>query len=100
MVEIEKGSELLETASVQNMPGHPERIRIGKGTFIAGKLQIFNYGGEIKIGNNTYIGEDSRIWSGRSHFSVWLRLLLQLRNNCSTTGKGIHQPFLDLITGM
>ncbi|MBY0425425.1 MAG: acyltransferase, partial [Cytophagales bacterium] len=29
-------------------------------------LQLFGYGGEIRIGNNCYLGTNSKIWSGDS----------------------------------
>lgn len=55
-----------ESAKVNNSQQNPEKILIGSNTHIRGELNLFNYGGEIKIGNNCYIGDHSRIWSGES----------------------------------
>ena len=52
------------TATVDNISGDVEKIRIGKNTIIRGKLLISSYGGDIKIGDNVYIGVNSNIWSG------------------------------------
>jgi acetyltransferase-like isoleucine patch superfamily enzyme len=42
------------------------RIVIGKDSYIRGTLNIFKYGGRITIGENSYVGDHSRIWSGDS----------------------------------
>src|SRR6187402_2810920 len=53
-------------AKISNMQNDPSKIRIGNGTEIKGELLIFNYGGEISVGNSCYIGDHSRIWSAES----------------------------------
>ena len=52
------------SASVDNISGYIKKIRLGKNTIVRGKLLIAAYGGEIEIGDNVYIGENSNIWSG------------------------------------
>ncbi len=52
------------TSRVENIQKDPNKIRIGDNCHIRGELLIFAYGGEITIGNNCFIGEGSRIWSG------------------------------------
>lgn len=42
----------------------PSKIKIGKGSYVRGTLNVFKYGGRIQIGENSYIGDHSRIWSG------------------------------------
>jgi acetyltransferase-like isoleucine patch superfamily enzyme len=61
---INSGSFFYPEASVENHKGIPAKIRIGKDTHIRGQLLVFKYGGEIEIGNNSYIGEGTRVWSG------------------------------------
>jgi len=54
------------SARINNFSKDKTKIIIGNKTVIDGELLVFNYGGEIIIGDNTYIGEHSRIWSGDS----------------------------------
>ncbi len=51
---------------VLNFQGDSSKIEIGDGTNIRGELLLLRYGGRIKIGENCYIGDHSRIWSGDS----------------------------------
>ncbi len=57
-------SKFLKQASVINMQHDKSRIRIGNNSQIRAELLVFPYGGEIQIGDVTYIGEGCRIWSG------------------------------------
>lgn len=66
LITIDPTSKLYPEAIVYNNSNDPSKIIIGKETHIQGELNIFKYGGKITIGNNTYIGKDSRIWSGES----------------------------------
>ena len=49
---------------ITNMQNDPSKIVIGTHTNVRGTLQIFKYGGKIMIGNDCYVGDGSRIWSG------------------------------------
>ena len=53
-------------AKVVNVQNLTRNISIQNNVRINGELLIFGYGGNIKIGNNFYLGEESRIWSGES----------------------------------
>lgn len=66
LVTIDESARLYPESIIYNPPNDSSRIIIGKNSHIQGELHIFNYGGKIEIGNNTYIGKDSRIWSGDS----------------------------------
>lgn len=55
-------------SQVKNMQNDPTKICIGKGSHIRGELLLFGYGGEITIGNDCYIGDHTRIWSGEKIF--------------------------------
>jgi acetyltransferase-like isoleucine patch superfamily enzyme len=61
-----EGTTFYEEAKVYNSNKNKSRIIIGKHTHIRGQLLVFNYGGLIRIGNDCYIGDGSRIWSGES----------------------------------
>jgi|MudIll2142460700_1097286.scaffolds.fasta_scaffold135459_2 acetyltransferase-like isoleucine patch superfamily enzyme len=51
------------TARVLNA-GDPARIVVGARTLVDGELLVHDYGGRITIGESSYIGMGSRIWSG------------------------------------
>lgn len=38
-------------------------ISIGRGTHIRGSLEVQRVGGRIAIGDNCYVGDNSRIWA-------------------------------------
>lgn len=54
------GSKLYPESRIINMQ-IPEKIQIGENTHIRGSLLTYPYGEGIKIGNNSYIGENSII---------------------------------------
>jgi acetyltransferase-like isoleucine patch superfamily enzyme len=60
------GTRFTMSAKVENISKQRYNIIINENTIIEGRLVVFNYGGEIKIGNNSYIGLGSNIWSGES----------------------------------
>ncbi len=65
-VSKQNGSRFYENAIVYNAINDSSKIVIGKNTHIRGELLVFKYGGEIKIGDDSFVGEGSRIWSGDS----------------------------------
>jgi len=60
----DEGTYFKMNASIGNFPRDRNKIKIGKNSVIEGKLVVFNYGGEIIIGDNVYIGVNSNVWSG------------------------------------
>jgi len=58
------GSRLYRQTSVINLQNDKTKIRVGKNAHVRGELLIFPYGGEIEIGESSYIGEGTRLWSG------------------------------------
>ena len=58
------GATFYAEAIVNNPSGNKANITIGNNTHVRGMLNVFAYGGEISIGENCYIGDYSRIWSG------------------------------------
>ena len=61
---MEQSSRVSLIGRIKNIAGDPDLIQIGGDTVIDGELLVFGYGGNIQIGNNCYVGQDSRIWSG------------------------------------
>lgn len=57
---------LYPDAQIHNLSGDPALISIGKDSHIRGILLTFKFGGCIRIGENVYLGENSRIWSAES----------------------------------
>jgi acetyltransferase-like isoleucine patch superfamily enzyme len=54
------------TAFIHNRQNEPRAIAIGKKTLIDGELMIFNDAGKIEIGESSFVGKGSRVWSGES----------------------------------
>lgn len=54
-----------ENTIIQNGLKDCNKIRIGKHSRVLGHLMLFGHGGEIIIGDYSFIGKDSRIWSAK-----------------------------------
>jgi acetyltransferase-like isoleucine patch superfamily enzyme len=52
-------------ANVTNAQDDKSKISIGKNSIIHGNLIVFGFGGQIEIGDNTFIGANSNIWSAK-----------------------------------
>jgi acetyltransferase-like isoleucine patch superfamily enzyme len=59
-------ARLMMTARIRNTRGDSNHIVIGANSVIRGELMTFAHGGEIRIGEWCYVGEDTRIWSAGS----------------------------------
>ena len=57
-------SILHKDARIINLQKDSSKIKIGKNCIIRGELFVNEYGGEILIGNDSSVGENSKIWSG------------------------------------
>lgn len=64
------------------------KIVIGKGTHIRGMLNVFKYGGQITIGENCYIGDHSRIWSGEN---ITIGNFVQISHNVNVMDTNAHE---------
>ncbi|MDD5435108.1 MAG: acyltransferase [Nitrospira sp.] len=71
----DKSAVLHPTARIFNILGDVNSITIGAFTHIRGELLTFSHGGKISIGHYCYIGEGSRIWSGK-HIVIGDRVLI------------------------
>jgi acetyltransferase-like isoleucine patch superfamily enzyme len=63
------------SASIKNCMHNLEAIRIGANAQIVGELLTFAHGGEITIGEWSYIGKSSRLWSAKK-ISIGDRVLI------------------------
>jgi acetyltransferase-like isoleucine patch superfamily enzyme len=51
-------------AKIVNLQGRDDAISVGERSIINGELLTFAHGGQLSIGNDCYVGEQTRIWSG------------------------------------
>lgn len=63
---IGEGSKFYTEAKAINFLQDKSKIKIGKSSHIRGELLVFAHGGQIVIGDDCYVGEGTRIWSGKS----------------------------------
>jgi acetyltransferase-like isoleucine patch superfamily enzyme len=63
---IDPTARLLDGAGIANNRQEPDLIRIGARSVIAGELIVFPQGGQISIGDRSFIGPGSRLWSAAS----------------------------------
>lgn len=63
---LDSGSVLLPESEVNNFSGDAGHIRVGKNSYIRGRLLTYGHGGEISIGDWCYIGTRTEIWSMNS----------------------------------
>jgi len=61
-----EGAIFLPETQIYNFSSDKNKISLGKGTCCRGELLIFPYSSGIQIGENCYVGSDTRIWSGES----------------------------------
>src|SRR5262249_5058775 len=72
---ISPSAKLYPSSSIYNPRGDPKSIVIGAHTHVCGQLMIYSDGGDIRIGEWSYIGEMSRIWS-RDSISIGSYVLI------------------------
>ena len=93
----------MPTCKIVNHQGNPESIFVSKNCLICGQLAVFHHGGKISVGENSFISEGTRIWSGHS-IKIGNRVLIShnvhlLDNNShSISAMRRHQEFLDVMT--
>jgi acetyltransferase-like isoleucine patch superfamily enzyme len=87
-ISIGDKSFFYKEAKVINMRKDKSAIIIGNSSHIKAELLVFPYGGNIKIGNSTYIGEGSRMWSGES-ITIGNNVLIS--HNCNIMDTNSHE---------
>ena len=61
--EVNSLAKVFFSASFINLHGNAGGIKVGAYSAIRGELMTFANGGEVRIGNYCYIGENTHIWS-------------------------------------
>lgn len=69
------GGYFLDGAIVINLSNNINNIIIGKNSYINGELKTLIYGGKITIGENSYVGLSTKVWSGE-HISIGNNVLI------------------------
>lgn len=83
------GSDVIidNRAHIYNSSDDPRRIKIGDNSHIDGELMIWKNAGEIEIGQNTYIGLGTRIWSAKK---ITIGDRVQIAHNSNIFDSNIH----------
>jgi acetyltransferase-like isoleucine patch superfamily enzyme len=85
---VAPGAKFGIDAIVHNRESKRESIRIGANTIVDGELLVHDYGGEIEIGDHSYIGKGARVWSGAS---VKIGSNVFVAHNVNITDTNSHQ---------
>lgn len=98
-----KGVVIHPGSVINNMRNDATLIRIGPNSHILGQLLLFAHGGEIEVGQDCFIGEDSKIWSAekvtignRVLISHGVNIFDSLTHPINATKR--HQQFLEIIS--
>ncbi|HEY3278323.1 MAG TPA: acyltransferase [Syntrophorhabdaceae bacterium] len=82
-----KTARFYRNTSIINNLGQDNAIVIGAFSHVKGELLTFGHGGAIKIGEYCYVGENTRIWSGKS-ITIGDRVLIS--HNCNIFDNDTH----------
>lgn len=82
-----EGSRIYERSRIYNPSIHKENITIGKQTHIAGDLYVWANAGNIVIGDWSFVGENTRIYSAKQ-ISIGNRV--QIAHGCNIFDCNIH----------
>jgi len=99
-----ENSKIYAQANINNPSAIKANITIGKHTHIAGNLTVWANAGKIEIGDSSFIGEGSRVFSAR-HIKIGDRV--QIAHGCNIFDNNIHsldsverqQEYVQNITG-
>lgn len=83
-----KNSKFYKTAEVYNIQNNNEKITIGNNTHVRGILLVFGYGGKISIGNDSFIGSGTQIWSSNE---VKIGNSVLISHNCNIIDTNSHE---------
>jgi acetyltransferase-like isoleucine patch superfamily enzyme len=83
-----EGVRFSASAVVRNPTGDAGRIRVGKHALVEGELAVWEYGGCIQIGEYSYVGVGTHVWSGES---VTIGRYVLLAHNVNITDTNVHQ---------
>lgn len=87
-VSLGSQSRFYKEAQVSNLQEGKFAINIGNGTHIRGELLVFAHGGKIEIGDDSYVGVGTRIWSAE-HVKIGNNVLIS--HNCNIIDTDSHE---------
>jgi acetyltransferase-like isoleucine patch superfamily enzyme len=87
-VTIGASSKFYEEARVVNCQQDKSKIFIGENSHIRGDLVVFGSGGLIRLGNECFIGEGSRIWSAEE---IVVGNNVLIAHNCNIIDTNSHE---------
>lgn len=97
-------TRIFPSATIRNMQNNPDSISFGKNTYVRGDFFIFEHGGKIQIGDYSYVGEGTRIWSAAS-ITIGNRVLISHNVNIFDSDthpidnyEARHKQFINIIT--
>lgn len=70
-----KGARIGPAARILNILGNSRAIQIGANSVVLGELMTFAHGGRIEIGEWSFVGEGTRVWSA-AEISIGNRVLI------------------------
>ena len=76
-----------KSSRICNFLGDRNAITIGAFSHVRGELTTFGHGGRIEIGTYCYVGENTRIWSGKS---VKIGDRVAISHNCNIFDNDTH----------
>jgi acetyltransferase-like isoleucine patch superfamily enzyme len=79
------GARLTAGCVIVNNQGLRSAIQVGSGSVIAGELLVFADRGQIVIGDDVFVGQHSRVWSGLS-VTIGSRVLISHGVNIMDSG--------------
>lgn len=85
---IGRSSKFYDETSIQNAKSDKTKIVIGNHSHIRGELLVQKYGGKISIGNNSFIGTGTRVWSG-DKIEIGNNVLVS--HNCNIIDTNSHE---------
>ena len=103
LVTMHPTARLYPDSVIGNPRKDPSKISIGANSHVRGRLLLFRRSGDIRIGDWTYIGDGSRIWSRCSvqignHVSI-SHLVDVFDTNCHPIDVQEHRRDLEAILG-
>lgn len=81
-------SKFYEQAEVFNLQKKNHNIKIGINTHIRGVLLLFAHGGKIEIGDNSYVGIGTQIWSANQ---IIIGKNVLISHNCNIIDSNSHE---------
>ncbi len=102
-IKADRSARFYFGAVVENMRRQREAVTVGAQCAIRGRLVTFPHGGEIRIGANSFVGQNSNIWSAAS-ITIGERVMISHSveihdtNSHSLDAQLRHQHFLKIVS--